>query len=111
MAQGKKTGGRSAGTPNKSTAEIRELAQAYGPAALRVAARLMRKSENEATQLAAAKELLERGYGKPMQPQHHTGAVGTYDLTGIDLDKLRELERILSPLAATIGDPGRDSEA
>ena len=32
---GRKTGGRKAGTPNKATAEIRELAMLHGPAAIR----------------------------------------------------------------------------
>lgn len=87
------------------------MAQAYAPAALKVYARLMRKSESEATQLAAAEKLLERGYGKPMQPQHHSGAIGTYDLTNVDDEKLRELERILGAIAAPVGDPSGDGEA
>ena len=34
MALGRKTGGRQKGTPNKVAADIRELAQGYGPAAI-----------------------------------------------------------------------------
>ena len=69
---GERFGGRKKGTPNKSTAEIRALAQAHGPAAIKVAVRLMEKSENEATQLAAAMHILDRGYGKPAQ-SHEIG--------------------------------------
>jgi hypothetical protein len=63
----KKTGGRIAGTPNKSTAEIRALAQVHGPAAIKKLAYLMENGESESTQQQAAKDLLERGYGKPPQ--------------------------------------------
>jgi phage terminase small subunit len=111
MAKGRKTGGRVAGTPNKSTAEIRDIAQQHGPAAIAEAARLMLCAESEAARLTAIGIILERGYGKAVQPQHHSGAVGTYDLTGLPDEKLQELERILGALAVSPGDPGRDSEA
>ena len=72
-APGERRGGRGKGTPNKVTAEIRSLAQPYGPAIVRRFAELaglvrgVRPSENEATVVAAMKELLDRGYGKPRQ--------------------------------------------
>ncbi len=72
-------GGRSIGTPNKQTADIKALAQVHGPA---VVARLLLLSgcakdaegnlipgaESEATQVTAMRELLDRGYGKSTQP-------------------------------------------
>lgn len=70
--KGERRGGRQKGSLNKSTAEIRALAQSYGPAAIKVAVRLMEQSENEATQLAAAMHILDRGYGKPAQ-SHEIG--------------------------------------
>lgn len=49
------------------------------------------------------------GWKEPPQEQKHTGAVGTYDLTGMSLDKLKQLEAILGPVAVDRGDPGRNS--
>lgn len=39
-----KTGGRTAGTPNKITAEIKDVARQHGPAALAQLARIMTSS-------------------------------------------------------------------
>ena len=63
-----KWGGRKQGTRNKATAEIRELAQACAPAAIAELARLCLHAKTEATRVAAIKEILDRGYGKPTQP-------------------------------------------
>jgi hypothetical protein len=41
---GRKTGGRKAGTPNKATAEIRQVAMLHGPAAIKRLAVLMKGS-------------------------------------------------------------------
>jgi hypothetical protein len=81
MATGHKTGGRQVGTLNKATADIKALAQSYGPAAIRSLAQMagMIPGEaaafSEAARTAAIKELLDRGYGKAVQPQ--SGADGT----------------------------------
>jgi hypothetical protein len=60
--------GRKKGTPNKVTAEIKQLAQQYGPEAIAELARLATKAESEAARVAAIKELLDRGYGRAVQP-------------------------------------------
>ena len=65
---GRKTGGRSVGTPNKTTAEIRELVRADGPAIFKELVRLAFKSKSEQTRLGAMKEILDRAYGKAPQP-------------------------------------------
>lgn len=62
-----KTGGRQKGTPNKTTAEMRELARRHGPEALASIVVLMNLSQSDQIRLAAARELLDRGYGKPAQ--------------------------------------------
>jgi hypothetical protein len=62
-----KTGGRTQGTPNKATAEVKELAREYGPEAIKRLAYLMRHAKAEQAQAMAAKELLDRGYGKAIQ--------------------------------------------
>src|SRR6202042_3960519 len=45
----------------------------YGPAAIEKLAHLVLNAESENIQRESAKDLHERGYGKPMQPQHHSG--------------------------------------
>lgn len=72
---GERRGGRQKGTPNKTTKDIRELAQKHGPAAIARAAHLMLHAESEDTQLRAAQFLTDRGYGKAVQPV--AGADGT----------------------------------
>jgi hypothetical protein len=54
--------------PNKVTAEIRSIARVHGPDAISELVRLMTKSKSEMARIAAAKELLDRGYGKSTQP-------------------------------------------
>lgn len=59
--------GRKKGVPNKATAEIKTIAQQYGPQAIAVLAELMMQAQTEQTRVSAAKELLDRGYGKSAQ--------------------------------------------
>ena len=59
-----KTGGRVAGTPNRSTAAIKEMAGEYGPMALTEIARLATGAESEQVRVSACKEVLDRAYGK-----------------------------------------------
>lgn len=64
-----RTGGRKPGTPNKVTADVRALAQKYGPKALKVLAEIMEgTTQPAAARVSAAKELLDRAYGKAPQP-------------------------------------------
>ena len=61
-----KTGGRVAGVPNKVTRTIKELAHPYGAEALGTLVEVMRDEETPpAARIAAAREVLDRGYGKP----------------------------------------------
>ena len=62
-----KTGGRTKGTPNKATREVKDLAQRYAPDALKELARLAREAESESARVSAIKELLDRAYGKAPQ--------------------------------------------
>ena len=50
--------------PNKVTADIRAAALVHGPAALKTLADLMVNAEGEGTRIAAAKEILDRAYGR-----------------------------------------------
>lgn len=67
MAKGKKTGGRVAGTPNKATRDIKEIARTYTAEAMETLVRLLQREDAPAAQLGAAKEILDRGYGKATQ--------------------------------------------
>jgi Family of unknown function (DUF5681) len=60
--------GRPKGVPNKTTADIKALAFKSAPEAIAILVQLMRTSAVEATRLAAANALLDRGIGRPRQP-------------------------------------------
>ena len=59
--------GRPRGVPNRLTRDIKALASRYGPDALETLVRIMNEGESEQARIAAAKELLDRGYGRPAQ--------------------------------------------
>jgi hypothetical protein len=69
---GRKTGGRNAGTPNKATLEIKELARIHGPAVIERLVQLSRDPSG-AVAVSASRELLDRGYGKAPQPHDGDG--------------------------------------
>ena len=56
--------GRPPGALNKSTAQVKALAQKHGPAAIARLAALAQEAESEQAQVAACRELLDRAYGK-----------------------------------------------
>ena len=67
---GKREGaGRPLGSLNRLTQPIKELAARYGPDALRTLVLIMKDGESEQARIMAARELLDRGYGKPRQPK------------------------------------------
>jgi hypothetical protein len=60
--------GRESGNPGgrpRDLAGVRELLRFHAPGAIEELARLAIKARNEATRIAAIRELLDRGYGKP----------------------------------------------
>ncbi len=63
---GEHRGGRVKGTPNKATASIRDIAREYTDQAVKALADVLKGGEGipAAAQVAAAKEILDRGYGK-----------------------------------------------
>lgn len=69
MSGGKREGaGRPKGRRNKITADIKALAQVYAPSAIKTLAEIMTGAEQPpAARVAAAKELIDRGYGKAVQ--------------------------------------------
>ena len=89
-----KTGGRVAGTPNKSTAEVRELAGLYGPTALAELARLATNADSEQARVSACKELLDRAYGRSTQIMERTEPV--IDNKYSDLEIARRIAFLLN---------------
>lgn len=75
-APGERRGGRKKGTPNKATADIKALAQQYGPEAIHKLVNILQTSDSDQACIAAVKELLDRGYGKAMQGVELTGKDG-----------------------------------
>ncbi len=87
---GEHRGGRVKGTPNKTTASIRDIAREYTGQAIKALADVLKGGEGipAAAQVAAAKEILDRGYGKastvltgsedggPMQVVHEIRLIG-----------------------------------
>ena len=63
-APGERRGGRTKGTPNKATASLKEMAREYTTEALEALLGVLRDSESDAAKVAAAREVLDRGYGK-----------------------------------------------
>ena len=71
--------GRPKGALNKTTVDIKALAQSYGPSAIANLAEMaglirdesgkpIGRAAQEATRVAATKELLDRGFGRARQP-------------------------------------------
>lgn len=54
--------------PNKTVSEVKLIAQQYGADAITTLVDIMQKSETDTARISAAKELLDRGYGKATQP-------------------------------------------
>lgn len=77
--------GRQAGTPNKATSEIKALAQAHAPVAIKELARLAVEAESEAARVAAIRELLDRGFGKSAQPVTGEGGEGPVQFGKIEM--------------------------
>lgn len=103
-----KTGGRRAGTPNKSTAEVKAYAQKFGQDAIGILADLMYHSEDEKTRIAAAKEILDRGYGRPAQAMELTGKdVGPIETKNMSDKEAARLAAYFLKTAADQGDTAR----
>jgi hypothetical protein len=90
MAIGKKTGGRKAGTPNKASYGVRELASQYGPDALAELHRLSTNAESEQARVAACRAILDRAYGTSSSSQ----------TINIDLPDIRKADDVVQAMNA-----------
>jgi hypothetical protein len=61
---------------NKATADVKAMAQEYGLDAIRELATILTTSESHQARIAAAKELLDRGYGRATQAVEMSGPGG-----------------------------------
>jgi hypothetical protein len=77
--------GNPGGRP-KVLSEVRELARAHGAGAVAELGRLALKAKSEAVRVAACRELLDRGYGKP--EQHASVDLDKRDATDWTTDEL-----------------------
>lgn len=109
-APGERRGGREAGTPNKATKEVKELAKQYTAEAVNALVKVMRDPNAPHVAVVKASEaILDRGHGRPTQ--HIEAKIGPMD--GLTDD---ELERAIAALGAKLGigptgDAGRAGEA
>jgi hypothetical protein len=84
--KGSRPVGRAKGTPDKVSAEVRALAATHGPKVIAELVRLASHAKNEATRVAACKELLDRAIGKAVQPvsgSEREGPVVIQVITGV----------------------------
>ena len=71
--------GNPGGRP-KVMVEVQQLARQHAPAAIVELARLALKAKNETARIAAIRELLDRGYGRPRQSMEVSVPAGDHVL-------------------------------
>jgi hypothetical protein len=108
MAVGKKTGGRSKGTPNKATARREKEIAKSGDTPLDYMLKVMRNPKADASRRDDMAKAAAPYVHPKLAAHQHTGPRGgpiqTVDLTKLSGDELDQLERIFGPLAG----PGDD---
>jgi hypothetical protein len=94
---GKRPGsGRKKGTSNKATFELKQAAAEHGQEVLDALIRIIRDQETPAnTIVAACRELLDRGYGKPTQyvEENVTDGMTPDVLKRLETDMLERMAR------------------
>jgi hypothetical protein len=94
---GKRPGsGRKKGTPNKATFELKQAAAEHGQEVLDALIRIIRNRETPSnTIVAACRELLDRGYGKPTQyvEENVTNSMTPDVLKRLETDMLERMTR------------------
>jgi hypothetical protein len=75
---------------------LRDLARAHAPAAIQELARLAMKAKSETARIAAIRELLDRGFGKPTQfvAADNEPALEDLNLGELRAELLAEVQRI-----------------
>lgn len=70
------------------------MALPYSRRAFTKLAKLLKESEDEKVQLAAAREILDRAYGRPQQSQEITGAEGQPLMPPAEIDDAEVARRL-----------------
>ncbi len=97
-----KAGGRTKGTPNKTTTDIKAALRLHGDA-LVTALLTLTKHDDPRVRLGAIQTALDRGYGKAVQ--YIEAEINLYDALG-----LNDKQALLAALDALAGDEGGDAE-
>ena len=90
--------GNPGGRP-KVLGELQELARQYARAVILELARLALKAKNETARIAAIRELLDRGYGRPRQAMEVS--IPADNPLQLLLDEIDALSRIEPPVSHT----------
>lgn len=93
--------GRQKGTPNRVTRDIRAAAAKHGPKALQALVKLLDDPDPK-VKATAAREILDRAYGRPVTPTEITGADGAPLNPVPDVDDIA-LAQMIAFLAARAG--------
>ena len=84
--------GNPGGRP-KVLAEVQELARQHVPSVIAELARLALKGKNETARIAAIRELLDRGYGRPRQAVEDSVPADGRDRLDLLLEEIDALSR------------------
>ncbi len=100
--------GNPGGRP-KEVAEVRDLSRQYTEEAIQTLVTLMQSAKLERTRLAAASELLDRGYGRPPQAVDLGGPIQIVNyeaerLAKLTDDELRKFDELTRKLAVPSSD-------
>lgn len=93
---GKRLGsGRKPGSINKATADLKGMARQYSVQALTILTELMQDPETPpAARIQAAREVLDRGYGKPTQAVEVSGEIQPVDRAELDRIYERNMAKV-----------------
>lgn len=94
VPKGTRIGGRQKGTPNKEGANIKAVAALHGKEAIEHLIFLMKNADSHQVQVSAAREILDRAYGKPVQ-----AVEGSMNVTVSHEELLDHIETVVSEAA------------
>jgi hypothetical protein len=97
----KNKGGRPRGALSATTREIRAIAQQHGAECIQFLMTVVRNAKATIDQrTVAAKEVLDRGYGKSAPPPQRRLGGGSYDFSRLTPEQVRqgyEIAKLMSP--------------